>query len=357
MPPHRALPPVEVPGDEACDLDHHGDRDIAPGLVDLAVNVRPARTPPWLVEAVTDDADWAAYPDADATTGALAAHLGVGGDQVLITAGGAEAFTLMARGLPGQAPCVVHPQFTEPEAALRAARRPVQRVVLTARDGFGLDAATIPDTGDLVIVGNPTNPTSVLHPAADLRRLRRPGRTLVVDEAFMDAVPGEPETLISDDMSGILVVRSLTKTWGLAGLRVGFLVGDADLVAVCAAQQPPWSVSTPALRAVRACLTPFAVSESARLAEEGDVARRDLEARLAGAAVPYVTPARAPFLLVDTSGISLESLREPLAARGFAVRRGETFPGLGPTWLRVAARDPATHDRFVHALTDLMRPS
>ena len=76
------------------------------------------------------------------------------------------------------------------------------------------------------MIGNPTNPTSVLHPRPALRVLFRPGRTLVVDEAFMDAVPGEPETLIGAEMTGLVVLRSLTKTWGLAGLRAGYAVGD-----------------------------------------------------------------------------------------------------------------------------------
>ncbi len=341
------------------DLWHHGDRDVAPGLIDLAVNVRPARTPTWLVEAVTADADWAPYPDPRPATAALARHLNVDLDQVLLTAGGAEAFTLIARGLPARAPVVVHPQFTEPEAALRAAGREVRRAVLPAADGFrlaGAGAALIPESADLVLVGNPTNPTSVLHPAADLRALRRAGRVLVVDEAFMDAVPGEPETLIGPDMTGVLVLRSLTKTWGLAGLRVGYLVGDPELVARCAAQQPPWSVSTPALRAVAACLTGRARAEAARIAEEARGAREDLQARLEAAGIPYVAPARAPFLLLDTSGLCEGSVREPLAARGFAVRRGETFPGLGPAWVRVAARDDATHARLVAALRELGRP-
>ena len=53
----------------------------------------------------------------------------------------------------------------------------------------------MPEEADLVVLGNPTNPTSVLHPAADLAALARPGRVLVVDEAFADTVPGEPESL------------------------------------------------------------------------------------------------------------------------------------------------------------------
>ena len=108
------------------------------------------------------------------------------------------------------------------------------------------------------MIGNPTNPTSVLHPAAVITSLRRPGRILVVDEAFMDAVPGETETMIGDDMTGLLVLRSLTKTWGLAGLRAGYVIGDPKLIAAMRRQQPPWSVSTPALAAIVACLTPDA---------------------------------------------------------------------------------------------------
>ena len=98
----------------------------------------------------------------------------------------------------------------------------------------------MPDDADLVVIGNPTNPTGVLHPAETLARLCRPGRLVVVDEAFMDAVPGEPETLITGGpMAGVLVLRSLTKTWGLAGLRAGYVVGDPRWSPSCAPSNRP----------------------------------------------------------------------------------------------------------------------
>ena len=84
----------------------------------------------------------------------------------------------------------------------------------------------------------------------------------------MDAVPGEPETMISSDLRGVVVLRSLTKTWGLAGLRAGYAVGDAEVIAAMAAQQPPWSVSTPALAAIAACLSDQARELAAAAAEE-----------------------------------------------------------------------------------------
>lgn len=340
--------------DDDVDLDHHGDRDLADGLVDLAVNVRRPTPPRWLIERiVADSTRWAAYPDATAATTAIAAAHGVDHDCVLPTSGAAEAFTLLARALRCRFPVVVHPQFTEPEVALRLAGHSVHRVVLSAADGFALDPDAVPEWADLVVLGNPTNPTSVLHPADTVRRLARPGRVLVVDEAFMDTVPDEPASLIGPDLAGLLVTRSLTKTWGIAGIRAGYLVGDPDLVARAARQQPPWSVSTPALSATIACLDEPARTLAARQARR-DASQRDyLAYRLAEANVPIVRPPSAPFVLAHTARLGPGSVRPELARRGFAVRRGETFPGLDETWVRVAARTEAVTDAFVAALTGL----
>src|SRR5437879_6481350 len=145
------------------DLHHHGDREVGAGLVDLAVNVRLAAPPDWLRQELADSLDdLAAYPDPAAATEAVAARHGRPAGEVLVTAGAAEAFTLLARAFRGRRAAVVHPQFTEPEAALRAAGHEVRRVVLRP-DGFVLDPALVPADADLVFAGNPTNPTSVLH--------------------------------------------------------------------------------------------------------------------------------------------------------------------------------------------------
>jgi len=327
------------------DLSHHGDRDVADGLVDLAVNVRVPGPPDWLA-AVINEATSAlgAYPRTDDTTAAIAAAHAIPPESVLPTAGGAETFTLLARALRPRRPVVVHPQFTEPEAALRAAGHVPQRVVLTSDTGFRLDPSQIPADADLVMVGNPTNPTGTLHSAATLRRLLRPGRVLVVDEAFMDAVPGEPETMITRAMPGLVVLRSLTKTWGLAGLRAGYAVGDPEIITRLRAQQPPWSVSAPALAAIAACLT-----DKAR---EIAAVRHYLVDRLAELHLVVAGEPRTPFVLVDSGRADREPgwLREALRTEGFAVRRGETFPGLGPDWIRIAVRDRSTTDRLAEAL-------
>ncbi|MFJ9603119.1 Rv2231c family pyridoxal phosphate-dependent protein CobC [Streptomyces althioticus] len=338
------------------DLRHHGDaevRDDGGALVDLAVNVRADTPPDWLRDRIAASlAGLAAYPDGRAARAAVAARHGLSVERVLLTAGAAEAFVLLARALKVSRPVVVHPQFTEPEAALRDAGHTVDRVLLRESDGFRLDPAAVPEDADLVVVGNPTNPTSVLHPAGVLAGLARPGRTLVVDEAFMDAVPGEREALAGrTDVPGLVVLRSLTKTWGLAGLRIGYVVAAAETVALLERAQPLWPVSTPALAAAEACVSPAALVEAEEAARVVAANRAYLIAGLrdfASHGLRVVEPAEAPFVLVRVPDGA--AVRERLRALGYATRRGDTFPGLGTEWLRLAVRDRGTTEGFLGAL-------
>lgn len=339
------------------DLRHHGDAEVrAAGLVDLAVNVRTGTPPAWLRERLAATlADLAAYPEQTAARRAVAARHDRPVDEVLLTSGAAEAFVLLARTLAPRHAVVVHPQFTEPEAALRDAGITVHRVALPPAEGFRLTPGAVPEEADLVVLGNPTNPTSVLHPAAEVAALARPGRTLVVDEAFMDAVPGERESLAGPEYRAlpgrVVVLRSLTKTWGLAGLRIGYVLGPAGLIARLAAAQPLWPVSTPALVAAEACSAPAALAEAEQAAHAIAGQRAHLLKGLAAVTGVRVhgEPA-ASFVLIELPGAA--AVRERLRAAGFAVRRGDTFPGLGADWLRIAVRDEATTDRFLAALAE-----
>lgn len=341
---------------EGHDLRHHGDaevRDDGARLTDLAVNVRADTPPAWLRERIAASlTGLAAYPDGRAARAAVAARHEVPEARVLLTAGAAEAFVLLARALTFRHAVVVHPQFTEPEAALRDAGHAVERVLLREEDGFRLDPAAVPEDADLVVVGNPTNPTSVLHPAATVAELARPGRTLVVDEAFLDAVPGEREALAGrTDVPGLVVLRSLTKTWGLAGLRIGYVLAAPETIADLERAQPLWPVSTPALAAALACVEPRALAEAAHAAHRVATDRAHLVAGLrefAPDGIRVVEPAQGPFVLVRLPRAA--AVRRHLRDLGFAVRRGDTFPGLGEEWLRLAVRDRATVNSFLQAL-------
>ena len=161
---------------------------------------------------------------------------------------------------------------------------------------FRLDGVVVPEDADLVVVGNPTNPTAVLHTREQLLALRRPGRILVIDEAFADSIPGEPESLASASLPDVLVLRSLTKTWSLAGLRVGYALGSPDLLARLTTRRAHWPVGTLQLTAIAACCAPQAVADAAVDAARLVALRAQMAAGLETAGASVVD-GRAPFVL------------------------------------------------------------
>ncbi|WP_345527760.1 Rv2231c family pyridoxal phosphate-dependent protein CobC [Nocardioides endophyticus] len=333
------------PGDRP--LRHHGDAEVGTGLVDFAVNVYDGPRPAWLdaaLRAGLDDA--ASYPSAGAAEAAIAARHGRDPSEVLATAGAAEAFSLVARLRPWRRPVVVHPQFTEPHAALLQAGHAVTEVVLA--EPFELDPSAVPDDADLVVIGNPTNPTGVLHPAPAITALLRPGRVVVVDEAFMDAVPGEPATLTRHRDPRLLVIRSLTKHWGIPGVRAGYLLADARLVRELRDGQVPWSVASTASAAMIACSTDEAAVESRRRSGQIATWRRDLEESLSTMGIHHI-PSQASFVLAQVGVGAHGALRDA----GVAVRRADTFPGLDASWVRIAVRPPERNRSLLDALSAL----
>lgn len=315
---------------------YHGDQDVAPGMLDFAVNVRHAQPPTWLAQRLADRIpDLARYPsraDVQAAQEAVAGRHRRTPEDVVPLAGAAEGFALLGNLRPTRA-AIIAPAFTEPAAALNAAGIPVHHVVL--EPPFRLDGVRVPDDADLVVVGNPTNPTSVLHSRDQLLGLRRPGRLLVVDEAFGDAVPGEPESLADVSLPDVLVLRSLTKTWSVAGLRVGYAVGSPAVLARLTAQRAHWPVGTLQLTAIAACCAPAAVAQAAADAVRMAALRADMVAGLESAGVAVIG-GQAPFVLFCAPGA--DTIRNRLHDKGIAIRRCDTFVGLDERYLRAAVR-------------------
>jgi histidinol-phosphate aminotransferase len=329
------------------DLHLHGDVLARGADLDLAVNVVAGGPPAWLraaIAAALDDVG--AYPDETLAVAAVAERHGRDPSEVVLLNGAAQAFWLLADALQPAAPVCVHPSFTEPEVALRAAGRPPRRVILD--EPWHLDPGAIPPDADLVVLGNPTNPTGVLHPRATIERLCRHDRVTVVDEAFMDFVPGEAESLAAErGLPGLVVIRSLTKLHAIPGLRAGYLLGPPDLAARLRAHRPGWSVNALALAATIACAR--RPEHAAAVAQATGRDRSDLARRLTGLGLA-VHPGAANFLLVEhPHGPAVaECLR---AEHAIAVRPCHSFPGLTPGHLRLTVRDPATHARVAVALS------
>jgi histidinol-phosphate aminotransferase len=330
---------------------YHGDQAAEPGMLDFAVNIRHAQPPAWLLQRLAARlTDLGRYPGVDderVAIAAVATRHGRAPDEVALLAGAAEGFALLRNLRPALA-AVIAPSFTEPVVALSAAGVAVHHVVLDPP--FGLTSAQVPDSADLVVIGNPTNPTSVLHAREQVLALRRPGRIVVVDEAFADSVPGEPESLAGQSLPDVVVLRSLTKTWSLAGLRVGYALGAPDVLARLTAARPHWPVGTLQLAAIAACCAPEAVLEAAAGAQRMAALRTEMVSGLRSVGAGPVD-GRAPFVLFTVGDAELT--RKHLHARGITVRRCDTFVGLDGGYLRAAVRPE--WPVLVEAIADIAR--
>ena len=201
------------------------------------------------------------------------------------------------------------------------------------------------------MLANPNNPTGNLESPATLRALARERRLLVLDESFIDFVPAADASLAGDrDIPGLVVVRSLTKLWSLAGIRAGYLLASANLVATLAANRQPWSVNGLACAALATCASDR--ETPARVAAEVAAARAELTGALAQLPGIRVWSSAANFVLARVA--DGPTLVADLAQRGIAVRPAASFPGLDEHFIRVAVRTHDDNAVLIEALTELL---
>ncbi|MBC7303862.1 MAG: aminotransferase class I/II-fold pyridoxal phosphate-dependent enzyme [Nocardia sp.] len=174
------------------------------------------------------------------------------------------------------------------------------------------------------------------------------GRRVPAANSAGPEAAGESESLAGLAAPDVIVFRSLTKTWALAGLRCGYALGAPEVLARLTHGRPHWPLGTLQLEAIIATAEPSAVAQSRRYADRIAADRAAMIDRLTALGLDVHLPATGPFLLLRVPDGAL--VRKRLADRGIAVRRADTFPGLGPDHLRVAVRGAAEVDRLIDAL-------
>jgi threonine-phosphate decarboxylase len=322
-------------------VPHGGASD--PTLLDFSANTNPER--PRGIAGVYESAYGAAtrYPGDDYCEFRAAAgeYLGCEPLNVVPTAGGIEALRLAFEvTLDADADALLpKPSFGEYE---REVRLQGADPTFVACDGV---LATDPAPYDIVVVCNPNNPTGDSYPRADLvayaQQCRAADTVLIVDEAFLDFT--DRRTLAGE--SGVIVARSLTKIFGLPGLRAGLAVATGDLRRRLDAARPAWGLSTPAADVGAYCFrkTKFVAETRDRVRRE----RRRMADRLDAAFEVY--PSDAPFLLLGVHDRPVSEVIDDARRAGIAIRDATTFRDLD-SHVRVAVRRPDENDRLLDAL-------
>ncbi|MBT8421731.1 MAG: histidinol-phosphate transaminase [Gammaproteobacteria bacterium] len=349
---------IELARPEIQQLVPYEAANYAEGLVLLNANETP-----WPAPGSPAEADLNHYPPEkpDALRAALAEYYGVTAEQTLVTRGSSEAIDLLIRCFctAGQDSIVIcPPTFGMYRVYADVQGAGVHEIPLLAEQGYALDADNIvrnwPDDAKVLFICSPNNPTGNRFETAEIDLIARllSGRALVVvDAAYTEFGSDDPthQLLNSTEFNNVVVLRTLSKAFGLAGARCGALLGPPELVRMAGCVMPPYALAKPVIEAVQACLTPAARDEIAERVSTLRAERERVAAALSAMpGVEQVYPSEANFLLVRVS----DSKRfAELAMQGGVLVRN--FGWQVPNCLRITIGNEAQNNQLIDSLKQL----
>ena len=341
------------------DLAELRSLDLRPEQVlDFSANINPLG-PSQRVRQAVDVVNLSAYPDRQsvALREALAARLGVGTENLLVGNGSTELIHLVARTcLQPQERCLVFtPTFGEYEAAASMVGAELHFFRAKETEGFswsvdGAVEAMKNIRPKMVFLCNPNNPTGVYLDGSDVERISKAvgmGALAVLDEAYVSLADWSWDSRPLLNTGNIAILRSMTKDHALAGVRLGYMVAEPNVVSAVRQLQPAWSVNAVAQEVGIAALNDEAhVAEARKIIHQAkDYLYRELD--LLGVSA---IPAAANFVLARVKNAA--RVRKALLIRGIAVRDCTSF-GL-PEYIRIAVRRPEECARLVGLLEEVL---
>ncbi len=267
--------------------------------------------------------DLAKYPEREPVGEKVAKFLGVATEEVLLTNGVDEGIHLMCGTYlqPGDEALVVVPTYSMYRLYVMATGAKLVSVPLESDFTFSAEKISggITNRTRFIAIANPNNPTGTVASAEDLYAIAQaaPNAAVLIDEAYYEFY-GQT-VLTAPRLPNVFVARTFSKVYGMAGLRLGALVGDVEQMKVLRRAASPYNVNAVAL----ACL-PEAIDDQAYVrsyVEEVKDSRSRLESALTGAAIQY-WPSQANFVLmrVGTRALEAAAFCEAMRQRGILVR-------------------------------------
>lgn len=332
--------------------------NYAEGLVRLNANETP-----WPAPGSPAEADLNHYPPEKPVElqAALAEYYGVRPEQTLVTRGSSEAIDLLIRcfcSAGTDSIVVCPPTFGMYRVYADVQGAGVHEIPLLAEQGYALDADSIvrnwPADAKVLFICSPNNPTGNRVPTEEIDLIARllSGRALVVvDAAYTEFAAEDPtqQLLNSTEFNNVVVLRTLSKAFGLAGARCGALLGPPELVRMVSCVMPPYAIAKPVIENVLRCLTPQSRADVAeRVALLVQERERLATAFAAMDGVEQVYPSDANFLLVRVKDSKRFS---DLAMHGGILVRN--FGWQVPNCLRITVGDTTQNDQLIESLKDL----
>lgn len=339
-------------------IEGHGDdgwKYAVPLHADFSSNVYYGELDAGLREHLREAIDTVThYPEAGAVSlqHAAAKAYGVDRGSVLVTNGAVEAIYLIAQRFRGKRATIIGPTFSEYEDACAIHGLDVQRM------SWEQVVASPPE--GLVFICNPNNPTGKTFPVEELLKemekspMRAIHTAFVLDESYIEFTQAF-QTLVHRRYFNVFVLRSLTKSCRIPGLRLGFVIGPETLISSLLRYRMPWSVNRLAIEAglyIFQHPEKFIVPTASLLAATAQWQRELKEAtgwRVGDTGTHY-------FLMETPATFTAAQLKLHLVSKyGLLIRDAANFKGLGPHHFRVACQSPEQNKLLTEALQECSR--
>ena len=303
------------------------------------------------------------YPDSSfkSLRHAIGAHHNISPEMILPGNGAAELFTWAAKDAANYGlNCITSPGFYDYERALKCWNSEYKCIPLPLSWGkkFPQQYPLMPDS-KVLWINNPNNPTGQLWSRKSILNLIRKYALVIIDEAFLPLVPnGESQSLIPliEKHPNLIIIRSLTKLFGIAGIRLGYAISSPDRLKAWSEWRDPWPLNS------------FAISSGIKLMndsihmqkwtkkvqgwiqKEGQFMFKKLD-NLTGI-FPY--PSATNFLLIEGK-YPLINLREKLAKKNILLRDCRSFKGLGDHWLRISLQTEQKNKKIIKGIYECIK--
>lgn len=327
---------------------YHGDKLIK----DYSVNINPLGMPDWVRRTISDSVlNLYKYPEIDGQSviREIAKWSSRDPEEVILGNGAIELIYLAVRSHQWKNALIVEPTFNEYRRALEMYDVTCKSYVLTRDNDFSLNVECLKeqlaDTIDVLFICNPNNPTGNGYDYQTMSKLllacREKKIDLVVDESFIDFTAIEAlDALVADNR--LLLLRSMTKSYGLPGLRMGYALGHPSMIRTMKHFKEPWTQNYYALT-----LMPQLLNDHEHIRRTVAFIKERVHEVNEYPWVTWHSQAKANFFLLHLGDKHSDDLNEYLMTKGYFVRTCHDFIGLDEHYVRITLKDNASnHELF-----------
>jgi len=325
-------------------------------VIDFSVSTNPFGPPPGISEALANTSI-ERYPDSEASglKQLLARKLGISPDNLLIGSGSTELIRLATTAYLEHNDLVIIPQPTygEYETACHLADAQILKQPVIREPDFQLDTAEMMSLlqkhrPKAIFLCNPNNPTGQYMPREEVVRIMSssPESLIVLDEAYIAFTENAWSSVDLINRGNLVILRSMTKDYALAGLRLGYAIAAEPIIAALKLVRPPWNVNTFAQKAGTLVLNSDSHLKGCynKIRKAKNFLIKELE-RLGLSPIPSQTN----FFMVRVGNAT--AFRQALLKKGFLIRDCTSF-GL-PEYIRLAPRSLSECQRLIEAIKDV----